>query len=65
MNILFSDDAYLTYENDFSNLINQVVKVLDKPDFFMYTTTQARKEIEEKHSNQVRSEELIKLINNI
>jgi len=60
---LFPDDSYVTYnKKDYSDVISKAKKIINEPDFRKYLTTKALKCIKEKHTHEVRAEELLNII---
>ncbi len=60
---LFPEDSVVTYDHiEYSNLMEQVYKVLKDKEFREYTKKQSLKVINEKHSHDVRIKEIINTI---
>jgi predicted glycosyltransferase involved in capsule biosynthesis len=61
---LFGKNSYVTYDNDFSNLISQAEKILEDSQFRKYIATNALKVINKKHTHIIRCKELLDILQN-
>jgi len=60
---LFGKNTYVTYRNDFSDLIQKSKFILENENYRNYITKNALKVIRKKHSHQQRCTELLEVIN--
>lgn len=60
---LFPDDSYVTYnKKDYSDTIEKAQKIINNPDFRKHLTTKALQCIKEKHTHEIRAQELLDII---
>ena len=60
---LFPDNSYMTYNKiDYSDVVEKGKKIINEPELRDYMTTEALQCIKEKHSHEVRGQELIDII---
>jgi len=59
MEKLFSNNSYCSYKRDYSDLISVAKKILNDVDYRRYITKNAIKNIEKKHTHQIRVQEFL------
>jgi len=59
---LFPKNCYLTYEENYSNVLKKVQLILNKKDIIDKIVENSIKCIEERHTNEIRINELLKII---
>jgi len=59
---LFPEDAYCTYEENFSDLVDKAKMIIENEEYVKKTTEKALRCINERHSHRVRINELINII---
>jgi len=62
IDLLFPEDTYCSLELDGSDILEKVFKILNDPDYVRVTTDKALKCIKSKHTNRVRTKELLKTL---
>jgi glycosyltransferase involved in cell wall biosynthesis len=59
---LFPDNSYVTYNRNYSDLLEKVKKIIEDKDYRDYITNNAIKCIAEKHTHKIRVREFINII---
>jgi len=62
LDLIFNKDSYVEYTTQADNIRAQARKIINEPEFVKKTVESAMKDINERHTNKIRTEELIKLI---
>jgi len=62
LQLLMPRNTYVTYKEDYSDVIEKAKKILNDDSFVKETTEKARKVILERHTNDIRAKELIDII---
>ena len=62
---LFPENSYCTYKRNFSDLLKNAEKIMNEPEYRKHLITNAMKCIAEKHTHQIRAEQLIETITKI
>lgn len=62
---LFPSNAYVSYENDWSDLVEKATKILNDKDFVKETIAVGRKCILENHTHDIRIKQLLEIIENL
>lgn len=65
IDLLFPENSYVSYKNDWSDLVPKAKKILHEPEYVKEITTNALKCVNERHTHNHRIAELLEIIKNL